>query len=176
MPEICGHWILEREPLLGRVLSLGRPVKAQCAGRPAVPGSRGPTATARRSGGHPEHRRSLGSWSCLLTCVLLAGAEAKTILPKKEKLKLRRERWLQSKLPRPISSCSVPGGLLSWAASEPSLWVVRALEEAACAMTGRWPRGGAVALSPVRGSAWPYLTPHQECHRLLWVKRRRVSA
>lgn len=43
----------------------------------------------------------------LLTCVLLAGAEAKTILPKKEKLKLRRERWLQSKLPRPVLSCPV---------------------------------------------------------------------
>lgn len=31
------------------------------------------------------------------TCALSSGAEAKTILPKKEKLKLRRERWLQSK-------------------------------------------------------------------------------
>lgn len=30
-------------------------------------------------------------------CALSSGAEAKTILPKKEKLKLRRERWLQSK-------------------------------------------------------------------------------
>lgn len=28
---------------------------------------------------------------------LPSGTEAKTILPKKEKLKLRRERWLQSK-------------------------------------------------------------------------------
>lgn len=35
-------------------------------------------------------------------CALSSGAEAKTILPKKEKLKLRRERWLQSKC--------VPGG------------------------------------------------------------------
>ena len=113
----------------------------------------------------------------LLTCVLLAGAEAKTILPKKEKLKLRRERWLQSKLPRPVLSCPVlscrvPGGLLSWAGSELGLWVVWALEEAAaCATTGRWPHDGGVALSPVRGSARPYLTPHQECHYRSWVKR-----
>lgn len=39
------------------------------------------------------------------TCGLSSGAEAKVILPKKEKLKLRRERWLQSKcIPR------APGG------------------------------------------------------------------
>ncbi|KAF4020671.1 hypothetical protein G4228_012536 [Cervus hanglu yarkandensis] len=47
------------------------------------------------SGGRPEQRRSLGSCSCPLTRALLAGAEARTVLPKKEKLKLRRERWLQ---------------------------------------------------------------------------------
>ena len=86
------------------VLSLGRPVRAQCAGGLQPLGPRCPAATARRGGGRPEQRCNLGSWSVLLTRVLLAGAEAKTVLPKKEKLKLRRERWLQSKLPRPVLS------------------------------------------------------------------------
>lgn len=60
---------------------------------------------------------------------------------------------------------------MSWAGSEPGLWVVWALEEAACTTTGRWPHDAGVALSPVRGSARPYLTPHQECHHRSWVKR-----
>lgn len=38
-------------------------------------------------------------------CPLSSGAEARAVLPKKEKLKLRRERWLQSKFapPSPVA-------------------------------------------------------------------------
>lgn len=39
----------------------------------------------------------LGKGRSLTPCSLSPGAEAKAVLPKKEKLKLRRERWLQSK-------------------------------------------------------------------------------
>ena len=44
---------------------------------------------------------SLPTRAPLTPCALSPGADARVILPKKEKLKLRRERWLQSKyLPR----------------------------------------------------------------------------
>lgn len=84
----------------------------------------------------------------LLTCVLLAGAEAKTILPKKEKLKLRRERWLQSKLPRPVLSCPVvslvdscPGLAQNPASGWSGPWRRRrpALRQADGPMTAGWP-------------------------------------
>lgn len=43
-------------------------------------------------------------------CSLSSGAEARAVLPKKEKLKLRRERWLQSKFtpPSPWAPSSTP--------------------------------------------------------------------
>uniref|UniRef100_A0A8C3YTM0 SLX9 ribosome biosis factor n=1 Tax=Catagonus wagneri TaxID=51154 RepID=A0A8C3YTM0_9CETA len=80
----------------------------------ALPGStcpRGPGLGAGTSGGvptrapgtspHPArpHSRALGfvhrKGRSLTLCSLSPGAEAKAVLPKKEKLKLRRERWLQ---------------------------------------------------------------------------------
>lgn len=108
MPEVCGHWVLESAPRLVCALSRetsGGPVcGAACGPWPWVSRSRG-----QAQGGRPEQRRSLGSCSCPLTRALLAGAEARTVLPKKEKLKLRRERWLQSKLPRPAPVAPCPG-------------------------------------------------------------------
>uniref|UniRef100_A0A2K5E4R7 SLX9 ribosome biosis factor n=2 Tax=Aotus nancymaae TaxID=37293 RepID=A0A2K5E4R7_AOTNA len=40
-------------------------------------------------------RRGEAGWSARVAVLMPSSAEAKTVLPKKEKMKLRRERWLQ---------------------------------------------------------------------------------
>ncbi|KAL0615478.1 Protein FAM207A [Plecturocebus cupreus] len=60
------------------------------------------TAAAPQSEPVPAHSQVMGvplDTFCSPLCSLSSGAEAKTVLPKKEKMKLRRERWLQTEIP-----------------------------------------------------------------------------
>lgn len=86
--------------VLPRALEPERPAQARPVAVTAVlPPSEPSPAHSQVMGVPPGHVFSL-------PCSLSSGAEAKTVLPKKEKMKLRREQWLQSKsMPASRGSC-----------------------------------------------------------------------
>lgn len=82
-----------------------------------VPSEPAPALAWAQWAGSPGPLSSGGRSAPLTVCSLSSGTEAKAVLPKKEKLKLRRERWLQSK-----SMPGLPGG----AAGSPTVGTAQA--------------------------------------------------
>eukprot|EP00069_Balaena_mysticetus_P006195 bmy_18496T0 len=108
------------------------PTAADACGAPATQPL--PPVTLLHSRPHPKQPADLAQ-----------GAKAKAVLPKKEKLKLRRERWLQSKLPLSLLG-PCPGLARSplWVVWGPGRGGLRCDEQAA-------PRGRGWPCHPCKG-------------------------